>query len=115
MDVYGNPFSAFLLLRYLPSARTFLACRQVKDKEAVQAIVENQAAPHHDIWHMSGINIKRLFPPPHVSAKASGSTPPRDIRRRKRKGSSQEETSRPKPQINLEVSRTEAPQSGPGD
>jgi hypothetical protein len=97
------------------SVRTFLACRQVKDKEAARAIVENQAAPHHDIWHTSGINIKRLLPPPRVLAEASGSTPPRDIRKRKRKGSSQGEISRPEPQINLEVSRTEAPQSGPGD
>uniref|UniRef100_A0A2N9IVX2 Uncharacterized protein n=1 Tax=Fagus sylvatica TaxID=28930 RepID=A0A2N9IVX2_FAGSY len=63
----------------------------------------------------SGINIKRLLPLPRVSAEASGSTPPGDLRKRKRKGSSKGETSRPEPQINPEVSRTEAPQSGADD
>jgi hypothetical protein len=111
-DKYENPHSAFLLLHYLPSVRSFLACRQVKNKEATWAAVENQTAPHHDIRHMSGINIKRLLPLPRVSAEASGSTPPGDLRKRKWKGSSKGETSRPEPQINPEVSRTEAPQSG---
>ena len=66
-DNYGNPRFAFLLLYYIPSAKTFLACRQVKDKKAAQEVVENQAAPHHDIRHLSGINIKKLFPLPLVA------------------------------------------------
>ena len=114
-DEYANPRSAFLLFRYLPSARSFLACRQVKDLAATRANIENQATPAHDIRHMSGINIKNLLPPPCVQAEASRSTLPGDIRKRKQKGSSKGETSRPEPQVNPEVPRTEAPQSGVDD
>ena len=109
MDEYTNPRSAFLLLRNLPSAKSLLACRQVKDKAAARAKIENQAAPAHDIRHMSGINIKRLLPPPRVQVEASGSTLPGDLRKRKRKGSSKGETSRPKPPLDQGDSRAEAP------
>ena len=108
---YANPCSAFLPLYYLPPARSFLACRQVKDKAAARAIIENQAAPHHDIRHMSGINIKRLLPPPCVQAEASGSTPPGDLRKRKRKSSSKGETSHPEPPLDQGDSRAEAIES----
>uniref|UniRef100_A0A2N9FAQ1 Uncharacterized protein n=1 Tax=Fagus sylvatica TaxID=28930 RepID=A0A2N9FAQ1_FAGSY len=86
-----------------------------EDLAAARANIENQATPAHDIQHMSGINIKNLLPPPRVQVEASGSTLPGDIRKRKRKGSSKGETSRPEPQVNLEVPRTEAPQSGVDD
>uniref|UniRef100_A0A2N9F374 Uncharacterized protein n=1 Tax=Fagus sylvatica TaxID=28930 RepID=A0A2N9F374_FAGSY len=109
-DNYENPHSAFLLLHYVPSVKTFLACRQVKDKKAAKAVVENQAAPHHDIRHMSGINIRRLLPP-RTPAGASGSAPPGDLRQRKRKASTQGEASWPEPPIDLEDSGTDAPQS----
>ena len=66
VDDYANPRSAFKLLRYIPSVRSFLACRQVKDLVAAKANPEIQAAPAHDIRHMSGINPKRLLPLPRV-------------------------------------------------
>jgi hypothetical protein len=110
-DNYANPRSAFLLLRYIPSAKSFLACRQVKDLAATRANPENQAAPAHDIRHMSRINLKKLLPPPRVQAEASKFTPPGDlIRKRKRKGASKGETSCPEPQIIPEVLRTETSQ-----
>ena len=111
-DNYANPRSAFLLLRYIPYVKSFLACRQVKDLAAALANIENQAAPAHDIREMSKINLKKLLPPPNVQAEASESTPPGDlIRKRKRKGSFKGETSRPEPQIVSEFLRVEVPQS----
>lgn len=110
-DNYGNLRSAFLLLLYIPSAKTFLAYRKVKSIKFVQEVVENQVAPHHDIRHMSGINISRLLPP-CASPGASGSTPPGDLRPRKRKASFRGETSRPEPLIDLEDSGTDTLKSG---
>uniref|UniRef100_A0A2N9HBU6 Uncharacterized protein n=1 Tax=Fagus sylvatica TaxID=28930 RepID=A0A2N9HBU6_FAGSY len=80
---------------------------QVKDLAAALTNIKNQAAPAHDIRE---INLKKLLPPPNIQAEASESTPPGDlIRKRKRKGSSEGETSRPEPQIVSEVLRAEAP------
>ena len=70
-DEYGNPCFAFLLLRYVLSARTFLLCRKAKDIAAARSKLENQALPAHDIrhphghdtQHMAGINLMNLLPP----------------------------------------------------
>ena len=70
-DEYGNPCFAFLLLRYVPFARTFLLCRKVKDIAAAQSKLENQAPSAHDIrhplghdtQHMVGINVWNLLLP----------------------------------------------------
>ena len=63
VDDYVNPYSAFKLLRYIPSAKSFLLCRQVKDLVAAKANPVNQSAPAHDIRHMAEINLKKLLPP----------------------------------------------------
>ncbi len=112
-DEYSNPRSAFKLLRYIPSAKSFLAYRQVKNLAAALAKVENQATPAHDIREMSKINLKKLLPPPSAQAEAPESAPPGDlIHKRKRKGSSKGESSRPDPQSVSEVLRTEVSQRG---
>ena len=65
---------------------------------------------------MSEINLKKLLPLLCVHVEAFGSTPLGDlVRKRKRKGSSKGEISRLEPQVNLEVLRTGAPQSGVDD
>uniref|UniRef100_A0A2N9ENV8 Uncharacterized protein n=1 Tax=Fagus sylvatica TaxID=28930 RepID=A0A2N9ENV8_FAGSY len=101
IDDYGNPCSAFLLLRYVSSARTFLLCRKVKDIVAAQSKLENQAPPAHNIQHplghvtqsMAGINLWNLLPP-RAPAAASVPAPTGGPWGRKRKNSSQGETSR---------------------
>lgn len=110
-DEYVQPRSALLLLRYIPNAKTFLACRKVKDLKAAQSILENQLAPHHDIRHMSGFNLKGLLPPRPL-AEASGSAPPTDLQPRKRKAPAHGASSQPEPPIDLEDSRQGALPSG---
>jgi hypothetical protein len=63
MDDFGQPRSAFLLLCYIPFAKTFLSYRKVTNIEAAQRVVENQPAPHHDIRFMAGFSLKNLLPP----------------------------------------------------
>lgn len=121
-DEYGNPRSAFLLLHYIPSTKTFLLCKQVKNIEAAQSKLENQALPAHDIRHplgqetqqMVGINLKRLLPPSRVQAEAPEPASPSD-RKQKRKGSSKGETSHPKPKVTPEVARGKTPRIGVDD
>uniref|UniRef100_A0A2N9FQB6 Uncharacterized protein n=1 Tax=Fagus sylvatica TaxID=28930 RepID=A0A2N9FQB6_FAGSY len=111
VDEYANPCSAFKLLRYIPSARSFLLCRQVKDLAAAQANPDNQSAPPHDIRHMAGINLKKLLPPIHTQAEASDPVLPGE-RKRKRKGPSKGESSRPKTLITPEALQAKAPLAG---
>jgi hypothetical protein len=92
LDDYANPRSAFKLLRYIPSAKSFLLCRQVKDLVAAKANPANQSAPAHDIRHMAGINLKKLLPPVRTQAEASDPVLPGE-RKRKRKGPSKGESS----------------------
>jgi hypothetical protein len=49
VDEYANPRSAYKLLRYIPSARSFLQCRQVKNLAEALANPANQSPPAHDI------------------------------------------------------------------
>ena len=107
MDDYANPRFAFKLLRYVPSARSFLLCRQVKDLAAAKANPANQSAPAHNIRHMAGINLKKLLPPVRTQAEASNPILPEE-RKRKRKGPSKGESSRPETLVTLEVLQAEA-------
>ena len=94
MDDFGQPRSAFLLLRYIPFAKTFLSCRKVTNIEAAQRIVENQTAPHHDIKFMAGFSLKNLLPPHPTSTAevtASDDNPPRKRKAVERGSSSQPE------------------------
>uniref|UniRef100_A0A2N9HJX4 Uncharacterized protein n=1 Tax=Fagus sylvatica TaxID=28930 RepID=A0A2N9HJX4_FAGSY len=84
---------------------------KVKDLKATQSILENQPAPHHDIRHMSGFNLKGLLPP-RPSVEASGSAPPIDLQPRKRKAPAHGASSQPEPPINLEDSGRGALPSG---
>uniref|UniRef100_A0A2N9ER21 Uncharacterized protein n=1 Tax=Fagus sylvatica TaxID=28930 RepID=A0A2N9ER21_FAGSY len=63
VDEYANPRSAYKLLRYIPSARTFLQCRQVRNLAEALANPANKSPPAHDIRAMAGINLKKLLPP----------------------------------------------------
>jgi hypothetical protein len=63
VDEYANPRSAYKLLRYIPSARSFLQCRQVSNLAAALANPANKSPPTHDIREMAGINLKKLLPP----------------------------------------------------
>ncbi len=116
---YSNPRSAFLLLRYVPFAKTFLLCRKVKDVVAAQSNLENQAFPAHDIRHplghvtqsMAGINLRNLLPP-KAPAVASVLAPAGGLRGRKRKNISKRETSQAEPEIISEATHTEVPESG---
>jgi hypothetical protein len=111
VDDYANPRSAFKLLRYIPSAKSFLLCRQVKDLAAAKANPENQSAPAHDIRHMAGINLKRLLPPVRTQAEASDPVLPVE-RKRKRKGPSKGEASRSETLVTPEVLKAEASLAG---
>uniref|UniRef100_A0A2N9HEY4 Uncharacterized protein n=1 Tax=Fagus sylvatica TaxID=28930 RepID=A0A2N9HEY4_FAGSY len=63
VDEYANPRSAYKLLRYIPSARSFLQCRQVSNLAEALANPANKSPPAHDIRAMAGINLKKLLPP----------------------------------------------------
>jgi hypothetical protein len=107
VDDYANPRSAFKLLRYIPSARSFLLCRQVKDLAAAKANPANQSAPPHDIRHMAGINLKKLLPPVRTQAEASDLVLPGE-RKRKREGPSKGESPRLETLVTPEVLQAEA-------
>ena len=64
VDEYANPRSAYKRLRYIPSARSFLQCRQVKNLAKALANPANKPPEPHDIRGMAGINLKKLLPPP---------------------------------------------------
>uniref|UniRef100_A0A2N9IPD9 Uncharacterized protein n=1 Tax=Fagus sylvatica TaxID=28930 RepID=A0A2N9IPD9_FAGSY len=53
VDEYANPRSAYKLLRYIPSAQTFLQCRQVKNLTEALANPANQSPPAQDIRDMA--------------------------------------------------------------
>ncbi|GMY34278.1 hypothetical protein FCV25MIE_29520, partial [Fagus crenata] len=53
---FGQPRSTFLLLRYIPPAKTFLSCRKIANTATAQRVVENQPALHHDIRFMAGFS-----------------------------------------------------------
>jgi hypothetical protein len=82
VDEYANPRSAYKLLRYIPSARSFLQCRQVRNLAEALANPANKSPPAHDIRNMAGINLKKLLPP---RAQAETSEPVLPLKR-KRKG-----------------------------
>jgi hypothetical protein len=63
VDENANPRSAYKLLRYIPSARSFLQCRQVRNLAEALANPANKSPPAHDIRAMAGINLKKLLPP----------------------------------------------------
>jgi hypothetical protein len=111
VDDYANPRSAFKLLRYLPSARSFLLCRQVKDLAAAKVNPANQSAPTHDIRHMAGINLKKLLPLIRTQAEASDPILSGE-RKRKRKGPSKGESSRLETLVTPEVLQAEASLAG---
>ena len=92
MDEYANPRSAYKLLRYIPSARSFLQCRQVTNLAEALANPANKAPPAHDIRDMSGINLKKLLPPIRPQAETSEPILPLE-RKRKRKGAPKGEAS----------------------
>jgi hypothetical protein len=94
VDEYANPRSTYKLLRYVPSARSFLLCRQVRNLAAALANPANQSEPPHDIRHMVGINLKKLLPPTCPQAKASDPVLPGECKS-KRKGLSKGDSSRP--------------------
>lgn len=102
VDDYANPRSAYKLLRYIPFARSFLLCRQVKDFATAKANPANASDPPHDIREMAGINIKKLLPPSCTQAEASDPILPGE-RKRKRKGPSKGEASRPEVQVTPDV------------
>uniref|UniRef100_A0A2N9FLX9 Uncharacterized protein n=1 Tax=Fagus sylvatica TaxID=28930 RepID=A0A2N9FLX9_FAGSY len=85
VDEYANPRSAYKLLRYIPSARSFLQCRQVRNLAEALANPANQSPPAHDIRDMAGINLKKLLPPTRPQAETSKPVLPLE-RKRKRKG-----------------------------
>uniref|UniRef100_A0A2N9I5E2 Transposase (putative) gypsy type domain-containing protein n=1 Tax=Fagus sylvatica TaxID=28930 RepID=A0A2N9I5E2_FAGSY len=64
VDEYANPRSAYKLLRYIPSARSFLQCRQVSNLAEALANPANKSPPAHDIRDMAGINLKEAPAPP---------------------------------------------------
>uniref|UniRef100_A0A2N9FIG1 Uncharacterized protein n=1 Tax=Fagus sylvatica TaxID=28930 RepID=A0A2N9FIG1_FAGSY len=82
VDEYANPHSAYKLLRYIPSARSFLQCRQVRNLAEALANPANKSPPAHDIRAMAGINLKKLLPP---RPQAETSEPVLPLKR-KRKG-----------------------------
>uniref|UniRef100_A0A2N9G996 Uncharacterized protein n=1 Tax=Fagus sylvatica TaxID=28930 RepID=A0A2N9G996_FAGSY len=82
VDEYANPRSAYKLLRYIPSARSFLQCRQVRNLAEALANPANKSPPAHDIRAMAGINLKKLLPP---RPQAETSEPVLPLKR-KRKG-----------------------------
>uniref|UniRef100_A0A2N9GIY7 Uncharacterized protein n=1 Tax=Fagus sylvatica TaxID=28930 RepID=A0A2N9GIY7_FAGSY len=92
VDEYANPRSAYKLLRYTPSARTFLQCRQVRNLAEALANPANQSPPAHDIRDMAGINLKKLLPPTRPQAETSELILPLE-RKRKRKGALKGEAS----------------------
>uniref|UniRef100_A0A2N9GIP4 Transposase (putative) gypsy type domain-containing protein n=1 Tax=Fagus sylvatica TaxID=28930 RepID=A0A2N9GIP4_FAGSY len=89
VDEYANPRSAYKLLRYIPSARSFLQCRQVSNLAAALANPANKSPPAHDIREMAGINLKKLLPP---RPQAETSEPILPLKR-KRKGAPKGEAS----------------------
>jgi hypothetical protein len=92
VDEYANPRSAYKLLRYIPSARSFLQCRQVKNLAEALANPANKSPPAHDIREMAGINLKKLLPPLRPQAETSEPILPLE-RKRKRKGAPKGEAS----------------------
>ena len=92
VDEYANPRSAYKLLRYIPSARSFLLCRQVKNLAEALANPANQSPPAHNIRDMTGINLKKLLPPVRTQAVDSEPVLPLE-RKRKRKGAPKGEAS----------------------
>ncbi len=98
VDEYANPRSTYKLLRYVPSARSFLLCRQVRNLTAALANPANQSEPSHDIRHMVGINLKKLLPPTRPQAEASDPVLPGECKS-KRKGLSKGDSSRPETMI----------------
>uniref|UniRef100_A0A2N9G9I8 Aminotransferase-like plant mobile domain-containing protein n=1 Tax=Fagus sylvatica TaxID=28930 RepID=A0A2N9G9I8_FAGSY len=95
VDEYANPRSAYKLLRYIPSARSFLQTSvQTSYKNLAEALANpaNQSPPAHDIRDMAGINLKKLLPP--VRTQAVDSEPVLPLNgRRKRKGAPKGEAS----------------------
>jgi hypothetical protein len=92
VDEYANPRSAYKLLRYIPSARSFLQCRQVRNLAEALANPANKSPPAHDIRDMAGINLKKLLPPTRPQAETSEPVLPLE-RKRKRKGPAKGEAS----------------------
>ena len=91
---YGQPHSAFLLLHYIPSARTFLSCKKVTDKDAAQQKLENQPSSHHDIRHMTSFSLRGLLPPrPSSRGPIMGASVPIEEPSRKRKAPTRESPS----------------------
>ena len=91
---YGQPHSAFLLLHYIPSARTFLSCKKVTDKDAAQQKLENQPSYHHDIRHMTSFSLRGLLPPrPSSRGPIMGASVPIEEPSRKRKAPTRESPS----------------------
>ena len=111
VDEHANPRSAYKLLRYIPYAKSFLLYKQVKDLAAALANPANQSPPAHDIRHMAGINLKKLFPPVRTQAEASDPVLPGE-RKRKRKGPSKEGSSRPETTVNPAALRAGASLAG---
>ena len=89
VDEYANPRSAYKLLRYIPSAQSFLQCRQVKNLAEALANPANKSPDAHDIRGMAGINLKKLLPP---RPEAETSEPILPLKR-KRKGVAKGEAS----------------------
>uniref|UniRef100_A0A2N9H9T8 Uncharacterized protein n=1 Tax=Fagus sylvatica TaxID=28930 RepID=A0A2N9H9T8_FAGSY len=81
VDEYANPRSAYKLLRYIPSARSFLQCRQVRNLAEALANPANKSPPAHDIRAMAGINLKKLLPP---RTQAKTSEPVLPLKRKRR-------------------------------
>ena len=86
---YANPRSAYKLLRYIPSARSFLQCRQVKNLAKALVNPANKSPEPHDIRGMAGINLKKLLPPRHEAETSEPILP----LKRKRKGAAKGEAS----------------------
>ena len=110
-DDFGQPRSAFLLLRYIPSAKTFLTCRKVKSIEVAQRVIENQPTPHHDIRYMIGFSLKDFLPPrptPAVETAVPKDNPPR-----KRKAVERGSSSQPEGGAKIQEIPRSSPLSGP--
>uniref|UniRef100_A0A2N9HMM9 Uncharacterized protein n=1 Tax=Fagus sylvatica TaxID=28930 RepID=A0A2N9HMM9_FAGSY len=107
VDEYANPRSAYKLLRYTPSAKSFLQCRQVKNLAAALANPANQSLPPHDVRNMAGINLKKLLPPTRPQAEASEPILPLK-RKRKRKGPAKGEVARTETPIAPETVQAQA-------
>uniref|UniRef100_A0A2N9FNG4 Uncharacterized protein n=1 Tax=Fagus sylvatica TaxID=28930 RepID=A0A2N9FNG4_FAGSY len=71
---------------------------EVKDLAAALANPANRSDPAHDIRHMVGINLKKLLPPTRPQAEAFDPVLPGE-RKRKRKGPSKGDTSRPETMV----------------